>query len=292
MRPSRRHFLASGASAIAAAKLSAAANLTRVWVQVTGGNYPYLPSLQAMFEDPIFLELEVIPCDHPQTFGNLFPAPIAGAARGGIPATPPATTSMGGRGATGGAPTLMVEPPDWAWEPSGGRPHPGFDVQVLIDQLDWPEVSRQNAQKAVEAGRGFVVLHQALGDNQNWPWWYQDVTGGLLVLNDGAEMRKTSITSSAPLDLRPASKHAILRDIEPIRLVGEETYRGMWQSPKITPLLQTASPSSDRTVAWIGPNPKARVVCIQAGARRETHRNPEYRKLVRNAILWCAGRLI
>ena len=186
----------------------------------------------------------------------------------------------------------MVEPPDWAWEPSGGRPHPGFDVQVLIDQLDWPEVSRQNARKAVEAGRGFVVIHQALGDNQDWPWWYQEVTGGLLVLSDGKEMRKTTITAPAPLDVRPAGKHPILRDVEPMRLVGEEAYRGMWQSPKITPLLQTASPTSDRTVAWIGPHPKARVVSIQPGACRETHRNPEFRKLVRNAILWCAGRLI
>jgi hypothetical protein len=65
----------------------------------------------------------------------------------------------------------------------------------------------------------------------------------------------------------------------------------MWQSPKITPLLETANPASDRIVAWIGPHPKARVVCIQPGAASATHRNPAFRKLVRNAILWTGGRL-
>ncbi|MFB3777379.1 MAG: ThuA domain-containing protein [Bryobacteraceae bacterium] len=291
MIPSRRHFLAGGAALAVAPRLSAAANLTKVWVQVTGGNYSYLPSLQAMFEDPIFIELEVIPCDHPQTFGNLFPAQPAAAARGGAVAAPPSSTNMTRRGAVGGAPALMVEPRDWAWEPSGGRPHPGFDVQVLIDQLDWPEVSRKNAQRAVEDGRGFVVIHQALGDNQDWPWWREEVTGGFLALNQAGQIKKTAVTSPAALDIRPAGKHPILRDIGPMQLAGEEAYRGMWQSPRITPLLQTASPASDRTVAWIGPHPKARVVCIQPGARRATHRNPEFRKLVRNAVLWCAGRL-
>jgi hypothetical protein len=290
MKPSRRHFLAGGAAAAVAPRLLTAANLTKVWVQVTGGNYPYLPSLQAMFEDPIFLELEVIPCDHPQTFGNLLPARPAAASRGTAP--PSSSTNMSRRGAVGGAPTLMVEPADWAWEPSGGRPHPGFDVQVLIDQLDWPENARQNAQKAVEAGRGFVVIHQALGDNQDWAWWRQEVVGGALVLNDIQETRKTSITPATVLDVRPAAKHPILRDIGPMRLAGEEAYRGMWLSPRITPLLETTNSASDRTVAWIGPHPKARVVSIQPGAARDTHRNPEFRKLVRNAILWSAGRLI
>jgi hypothetical protein len=65
----------------------------------------------------------------------------------------------------------------------------------------------------------------------------------------------------------------------------------MWQSSKITPLLETTNSDSDRVVAWIGPNQDARVVCIQPGQSTETHRNPAFRKLVRNAILWAGGRL-
>ena len=65
----------------------------------------------------------------------------------------------------------------------------------------------------------------------------------------------------------------------------------MWQSAKITPLLQTTHNGSDSTIAWIGVHATARVVCIQPGTSRETHRNPAYRMLVRNSILWAAGRI-
>jgi type 1 glutamine amidotransferase len=164
-------------------------------------------------------------------------------------------------------------------------------VLVLNDQVDWPEAARQNAQKAVDLGRGIVLIHNSLGDNQSWPFWYQEVTGGLLVLDDRDGMKKSTITPSSKVDLRPAGKHVILRDVGPFTLAKEECYRGMWQSPKITPVLQTTSAASDKTVVWIGLHPKARVVCIQPGGTPETHRNHEYRKLVRNAILWAGGHI-
>ena len=85
-------------------------------------------------------------------------------------------------------------------------------------------------------------------------------------------------------------KHPILRNVEPFTLSNEETYKGMWQSPKITPLLQTTSAGSDSTIAWVGVHPTAKVVCIQPGTSRETHRTRAYRMLVRNSILWAAGR--
>jgi type 1 glutamine amidotransferase len=93
------------------------------------------------------------------------------------------------------------------------------------------------------------------------------------------------------LDVRPVGKHPVLRNVAPFTLANEEVYKNMWQSPKITPLLQTSNAASDSTVAWVGVHPTAKVVCIQPGTSRETHRNPAYRMLVRNAILWTAGRI-
>ena len=59
---------------------------------------------------------------------------------------------------------------------------------------------------------------------------------------------------------------------------------------KITPLLETGSSASDRVVAWLGPHPKARVVCIQPGAATETHRNPQFRKLLRKFGHGCVRK--
>ena len=286
---SRRRFLTATAAAGAAALLHPARGAaqkitkTQVWVQLTTGGKPYPPTLQEMFLDPMFFGMEIWPIDQPASFAALLPAP---------PAPPPAAgvAPTQGRGALGGG-TERDEPPDYPWEPSGGRPHPGYDVLVLNDQMDWPEPTRKLAQQAVEAGKGFVLLHHSLGDNQDWPWWYQEVTGGLLVLSDRGGMKRSTVGTAANLEVRPAGKHPILRHTKPFTLTNEETFKDMWHSPKITPLLQTSNGGSDSTIAWVGVHPTAKVVCIQPGTSRETHRNLSYRMLVRNSILWAAGRL-
>ncbi len=72
--------------------------------------------------------------------------------------------------------------------------------------------------------------------------------------------------------------------------VFDETYKRMWFSPDNKVLLTTDHPTSDGPVAWISPYEKARVVTIQLGHGREAHRHPGLQRLVRNAMLWVAGR--
>jgi hypothetical protein len=285
---SRRRFLAAaaaGAGAVLAPARGHAQKITKtqVWVQLTTGGKPHPPTFQEMFLDPMFFGMEIWPIDQPASFAALLPTAPA-------PSAPRPVSPTQGRGAVGGG-TERDEPPDYPWEPSGGRPHPGYDVLVLNDQMNWPQATRDLARRAVEGGKGFVLLHHSLGDNQDWAWWYQEVTGGLFVLEDANGMKRSTSGTAGTLEVRPAAKHPILRHTKPFTLTNEVTFKGMWQSPKITPLLQTTSGGSDSTIAWIGVHPTARVVCIQPGASRETHRNPAYRMLVRNSILWAAGRL-
>lgn len=271
---------------------------TELWVQLTTGGKAYPPSLQDMFLDPMFLGMEIWPIDQPASFNALLPP--SAVAPPPAPATPPAAAPSTprppgapgpGAGALGGG-TERLEPGDYPWEPSGGRPHPGYDVLVLNDQMNWPEGQRTAARQAIEAGRGLVVLHHALGDNQDWPWWYEEVTGGRLVLADGSGVRRSTVSRVSNLALTPAGRHPILRHVGPFTLTSDDVAKGMWQSSRITPLLKASHASSDATVAWVGVHPTARVVCIQPGASRETHRHPAYRMLVRNAILWAGRRLI
>src|SRR5262249_29715942 len=69
------------------------------------------------------------------------------------------------------------------------------------------------------------------------------------------------------------------------------TYKNMWISPRVRPLLITDNPNSDRLLAWIGPCATSRVVAIQLGHGPTIFSKPEYRTVVHNAILWSAGRL-
>ena len=59
----------------------------------------------------------------------------------------------------------------------------------------------------------------------------------------------------------------------------------------IQPLLLTDNPTSDRTVAWIGPCTTSKVVFIQLGHDHTPFGHPSYRALVHNSILWTAGKL-
>jgi hypothetical protein len=295
---SRRGFLGNAASlAIFPAALPTALaddNLWKLWARYVTGGAPYRPSFPAMFLDPMFVQIEVVPADLPLgSYAGYNPLSLSPSAP---PAPSPATGGFGN-----GPPILPSPPPDIPWMPStqvqtgvrsllpGGSPT--YNVLILNDQTDWPETARQDIRKAVDEGKGFVVFHNALGDNQNWPWWYQEVTGGHLILHDHDGMKKSTIRQVASLDAHPVGSHPILQGIGPLRLTREVAYKGLWQSPKITPLLETTMEASDKVVAWIGPNARARVVCIQPGDASETHRNPAFRKLVRNAILWAGGRL-
>lgn len=86
------------------------------------------------------------------------------------------------------------------------------------------------------------------------------------------------------------ANHPVIRGVGPLP-VTDEAYKGMWLSPAIKALMEVDHPLNDKPVVYIGPHPTARVVYIQLGHDESTMRHPGYRKLVRNAVLWAAGRM-
>ncbi len=187
------------------------------------------------------------------------------------------------------------------WEDPGGEPNyyptvwynagPGPDVLLLNDRADWLAEEHAPVEEFLNAGRGLVVLHNALADNNNWPSWYRGVTGGLQILSDHDGLRTSVAKQNVSLRMHPSGQHPITQGIQPLQLSKEEAVKGMWQAREITPLLETDNKESDKVVAWIGIHPKARVVCIQAGTSTETHAMQPYRMLIHNSVLWAAGRL-
>jgi type 1 glutamine amidotransferase len=85
-------------------------------------------------------------------------------------------------------------------------------------------------------------------------------------------------------------KHPITAGIEPFAIT-DETYKRMWISPQVMPLLLTDNPNSDGTIAWVSPYPKSKVVYIQLGHGHGSWDHPSFRAIVKNAILWSADRL-
>jgi len=179
------------------------------------------------------------------------------------------------------------------------NPHPSaytrplrrfVDVLVLYDLYEVPsEKDQQNLRAFLESGGGLVVLHHALADHWQWKWWYEEVVGGRFLMGQDGEMQRSKAKAPVVLDTRPIAKHAVLDGVGPLRL-DDEGYKGMYLSPGSKVLMETENPDNDRAVAWIGPWQKSRVVAIQLGHGRGAHRDPGYRQLVYNAIMWTAGK--
>ncbi|MCS7043130.1 MAG: ThuA domain-containing protein [Bryobacteraceae bacterium] len=167
-----------------------------------------------------------------------------------------------------------------------------YDVLVLYDSIQvehLPESHRENLRAFVESGKGAVLLHHAIVDFAGWEWWWREVAGGLYVLQAREGMPASRYLHDVELVVEPVGGHPITRELPPMRLF-DETYKGVWRRPDVVPLLRTTHPTSDEVIGWVSPYAKSRIVFLQPGHGRETHELPWYRRLVRQAVLWAAGR--
>jgi type 1 glutamine amidotransferase len=168
---------------------------------------------------------------------------------------------------------------------------PKYDVLVFYDfTRDLEDKGKQNLRDFVEGGKGVVVLHHGILNFQKWPWWYEEVVGGRYRLDHEGNIPNSTVKFGEEHMITPVGDHPITAGIGPFH-VTDETYQGLFISPNIKPLLTTDNPTSDHTVAWIGPCATSKVVFIQLGHDHSPFRHPSYRALVHNSILWSAGKL-
>lgn len=179
------------------------------------------------------------------------------------------------------------------------NPHPSaynrplqkyVDVLVLYDLKETlTEKEQENLRTFLENGGGLVILHHSLADNWQWRWWYEEIVGGRFLMGQDGDSPKSLAKTPVLLDVRPVTQHPVLDGVGPLNL-NDEGYKGMYLSPKSKALMEVDNPANDRVVVWIGPWQKSRVVVIQLGHGPGAHLDPDYRRLVANAILWAAGR--
>jgi type 1 glutamine amidotransferase len=170
-----------------------------------------------------------------------------------------------------------------------------WDVVVLYDMHNnIGETEAKHLREYVEAGKGVVALHHAIVNYTSWPWWHQEVIGGKYFEKPAEGQTASQYKHDMPMTVRPVKgkqNHPVVRGVGEI-VTMDEWYRGMWHSPNITPLMEIVDNDwNDKPVVYLGPNPNFKAVYIQLGHDSYTHQHPGYKKLVRNAILWSAGRV-
>jgi hypothetical protein len=159
------------------------------------------------------------------------------------------------------------------------------------------EISKKrqdNFKKLLDRGIGFVALHHNIGAFQTWPE-FKKIAGCKYYLKPAKEgerqIRASTFKHGIDLDVKVADKnHPITRGLKDFKIHDEGyKYCGFEKDNRV--LLTTDHTESDETVAWVSKYKKAKICGIMLGHDGKAYANPNYRKLLSQAINWTAGRL-
>jgi type 1 glutamine amidotransferase len=165
-----------------------------------------------------------------------------------------------------------------------------YDVVVLYDL--WPKISEEAKADFINllnAGKGLVALHHCLASYQDWPE-YEKIIGGKYFLEkhqeNGVEKPGSTYQHGVKFNVHVADpKHAVTRGLSDFDVV-DETYGLFKVLPGVKPLLTTTETTSGKTIGWVHSYGKARVAYIELGHDHVTYENPNYRRLLDQAIQW------
>ncbi len=168
-----------------------------------------------------------------------------------------------------------------------------FDVLVFYDMNQEITEEQKTAFIALlNGGKGLVVLHHALADYQAWEE-FEAIIGGRYHLapytREGKEHPASTFRHGVDISVHVAdADHPVTAGLEDFT-IHDEVYGGYSVQPTVHALITTDHPESSETLAWTNEYGKSRIVTIQLGHDALAYNNPNYRKLVEQAIRWVAA---
>lgn len=166
-----------------------------------------------------------------------------------------------------------------------------YDVLVFYDMVEVISPEQQEAYMSLlKKGASMIFLHHSLVSYQDWPEFIKIVGGQYhthpVVVNGDTLKASYEHDVSIPVKVEE-KKHPVTKGIPDFEIV-DEVYGGAEILPRVTPLLSTTHPKSMRYLAWINHYGNSDVIYIQLGHGPSGYSNPNFRKLIRQAIEWSA----
>ena len=169
-----------------------------------------------------------------------------------------------------------------------------YDVIVLYDMTQKiTDEQRKKFLSLFDKGVGLVALHHCLGSYQAWPE-FEKIVGGKYLLKpetrNGKQLPTSGYQHGLDLTVNILQKdHPITRGLDTF-VIHDEIYTHCPIAEGPTKLLKTTNPKSMDYLGWCHTYRKSRVVCLQGGHDKRAYENPNFRKLVANAIRWAARK--
>lgn len=167
-----------------------------------------------------------------------------------------------------------------------------YDVIVLYDM--WQEISdeaKTNFIRVIQSGKGLVATHHCLAAYQNWDE-YGNIIGGKYhekkYTVNGIEQPASVYLHDVDFRVQIAdATHPVTRGVSDFN-IHDETYGKFVVNADVKPLLTTTEPTSGKTICWTHNYGQGRVVYYQLGHDHLAYENPNYRRILRQAIEWAA----
>jgi len=164
-----------------------------------------------------------------------------------------------------------------------------FDVLVFYDM--WKTISKAEKdayKKLTEQGMPFLFLHHSLASYQNW-LEFEKIIGGKY-FEKGRKVPE-ELWSTYEHDVWVYSKvetyTPVTKGLRDLRFF-DEVYGNVRISDDVIPLLKTRHPKSMEIIAWENRYNKSKIVYLQPGHDRRTYSEPDYKKLILQAINYLA----
>jgi len=167
-----------------------------------------------------------------------------------------------------------------------------YAAEKNIDVLVFYHMTRQIFEdrqlaflKLLEQGKGMVFLHHSLVAYQNWPE-FENIIGGWYFIDSSQGSSPSTYHEEVNFSLSIVDKkHPVTRGIEDFQ-VFDEVYGNYRVLPTVQPLLTTNHPESTPRVGWANSYKNSRIVFIQPGHGPQIFADPNYRKMLQQAIHW------
>src|SRR5882757_8674402 len=166
-----------------------------------------------------------------------------------------------------------------------------YDVLVFYDMFDLISPAQQEAYiNLLKKGTSMIFLHHSLVSYQNWPEFIK-IVGGQYHTNPvlvNGDTLKANYEHDMNIPVKVEDKrHPVTRGISDFEIV-DEVYGDVEILQRVKPLLSTTHPKSMRYLAWINHYGNSDVIYIQLGHGPSGYSNPNFRKLIQQAIEWSA----
>jgi uncharacterized protein len=168
-----------------------------------------------------------------------------------------------------------------------------YDAIVFYDMHQDRDPHWRGMLKLLAQGKGMVFLHHSLWSYDGTWNEYSRIVGGR------ASSKEKVAPGPSPTSTYKHDEHVhvhVADPSDPITMglqdfdITDETYNHYWVDPKVHVLLTTDNPTSEHIIAWSHQYEKSHIVYIELGHGPTAYENPNYMTLVRQAILWVAGK--